>query len=221
MEKYEFIVTKQEEIFPFDGYEISRNVINQKKKKRKYEEIEGLGYGEVDVVSFQKYLMENISPLLKKHPENENNNTGSVFLDVGAGTGKAVIASLPFFTNAVGIEILKELHEKSEKSLEIVQQYLLKSNENSQCRFELGDCLKEDFLPLWKEADVIFIPCTLFSDEMMVKINERIISYVKKGALVITTTRKLNITKKIQKLQETRIDLEKGKLQLLLYIINV
>jgi len=188
------------------GYDISRKEINRAKREGRYDQVEGLGYGEVDVEAFGTYI--RCLPLVKEH---------GVFVDMGSGSGKAVLAAAfsGRFSQSVGVEILEPLHrlaqEAQGRAVEIDGQSA------SIAQFELGDIFsKED---LWKAADVLLVTCTLFTDDMMQRLENMVARLIRPGTIVITTTRPLN-NPRARKLSEGRIKYAKGSLLFIVYLMH-
>lgn len=135
----------------------------------------GYLYGEVTYEGFSGVL-KHIDITSKK-----------IFYDLGSGTGKAIILAslLGNFSQLIGIEIIKDLHEESEK---ILKNYKSKSRE--RIKYILGNFHDIDF----SSADVIHINMNAtcfeyeFSDAMIAKFEA-----LKKGAQILTNTLALEI----------------------------
>ena len=187
------------------GYDLSRQEIQKAKKEKRYDFLEGLGYGEVDMDAFIGFLKS--LPLIRK----------DVFVDMGSGSGKAVLAAAfsEIFTQCIGIEILKPLHllalEAQEKASD------LDDEKATRASFLLGDIF--DHEEIWRKADVMLVTCTLFSDFMMNKLDEFIQRVVRQGTFVITTTRRLS-NPRARLVSENRIKYAKGSLLFIVYYID-
>jgi len=187
------------------GYDISRHEIARAKKEGRFNEVEGLGYGEVDVEAFGGFLRS--LPLA--------HNQG-IFLDLGSGSGKAVLAAAfsGLFSTSVGVEIVEPLHRLATQAAE--RAVRIDAEKAACARFELGDIFEKE--ELWSSADVLFITCTLFTDEMMQKLDSAINRLVRSGSIVITTTRRL-VNSRARLLTEGRIKYAKGSLLFIVYFI--
>lgn len=69
------------------------------------DDLQSLIYGEVDYHSFYRVLRKINAP------------AGSVFYDLGSGTGKAVFVArlTQDFSRCIGIEVLSALHQRAQK----------------------------------------------------------------------------------------------------------
>lgn len=108
-----------------------------------------------------------------------------VLYDLGSGTGKVVVQScLEFpFKKVVGIELCQNRHEKATHALgQLKQRGFIKKKHS--IHFIQGDIVETPC----KDATVIFMCSTCFSDELMTKLAEKI-SQLKKGTRVITLKR--------------------------------
>jgi len=187
------------------GYDISRQEVAKAKKEGRYDEIAGLGYGEVDVEAFATFV--------KALPSTHNNG---VFLDLGSGSGKAVLAAAfaGSFSSCIGVEIVQPLHSLANQALERAKEI---DSERAACvKYVQGDMFgKED---LWKQADVVLVTCTLFTDDMMTRLDESVEDMLRPGTIVITTTRRLT-TPRARLLSEGRVKYAKGSLLFIVYVI--
>mmetsp|Transcript_15157 Transcript_15157/g.18745 ORF Transcript_15157/g.18745 Transcript_15157/m.18745 type:complete len:221 (+) Transcript_15157:44-706(+) len=94
-----------------DGYKISQEVKKTLKNEKRYGELEGITYGEIDVDEFSKLLQD-----IKKVKTGLINS----FYDIGSGTGKPVLVASCVFPDllvAVGIEIVENLHKCAQEAL--------------------------------------------------------------------------------------------------------
>ncbi len=137
-------------------------------------------YGEVMPESFYK-IIQRTEP-----------REGEVFYDLGSGTGKAVIlAALLFnFSECVGIEILKELHETAESILHRlhfeVEPHLHKKT-LPKTVFKHKDFLRCDF----SQADIVFIHATCFYEELWEHLARKL-EQLQSGSRVVTVTKMLH-----------------------------
>lgn len=147
-------------------------------------------YGEIKPASLTK-LFKELG--ITKH---------DVLYDLGSGTGKVVVQScLEFpFKKVVGIELCQNRHEKAVHALEqLKQRGFIKKNH--PIHFIQGDIVETPC----KDATVIFMCSTCFSDELMTKLAEKI-SQLKKGTRVITLKRLPNPKKyKLALMREYRL----------------
>ena len=106
-----------------------------------------------------------------------------VFLDIGSGVGKAVLAAASsHFTSARGVEILNELHVAAESARE-----KLLTSANPQLHkvvtFVCGDALDEDL----SSTQFLFCNCAVFTAEMLSRL-EKICASLPFGALALVTS---------------------------------
>lgn len=178
-----------------DGYEVSRAEIAKEKLEGNYAKTEGLGYGEVDLDAFDAFLRATVPAPGKLE-----------FADLGSGTGKAVLVAAAQFGSSVGVELLRSLHAVAEQAL--AQSAL------ENVTLIAGDMF--DHVEVWARAHVLFITCTLFSDEMMTRVGEYVRDHVQHDALVMCTTRKLKQPGLVL-VKEARIKYAKGSLVCFVY----
>eukprot|EP00968_Pinguiococcus_pyrenoidosus_P013217 scaffold1197_cov228-Pinguiococcus_pyrenoidosus.AAC.3 len=153
-----------------------------------------LVYGEIDFFSFAT-LLEKAQPA-----------PGETFVDLGSGTGKAVVAAALLyghkFSRCAGIEIVPSLYEASliataryeEEDRKIAAFY---AEERAELRWYCGDILDENQvdeqagLSWTADGDVVFVNATCFPTELMDKVTAQA-ETLKQGARVITLTKALN-----------------------------
>ncbi len=152
---------------------IRRNLINDK----------NFIYGEA---SFQ-----SISDILNFIENKENNffmNKDRNFMDIGSGIGKAVLGMCLFnkFERCLGVEIMENLHFKSELIKEKFEKYLkcnnIEKTDISEIEFLLEDILNIDF----SKYDVIFANSTCWTKEFINSLYPKI-TQMKKGSFFINT----------------------------------
>lgn len=133
----------------------------------------------------------------KKYTEE---NEGKVYLDLGSGSGKSVIASalLCNFTKCFGIEFLKSLDDFAKgfeaelyESKEYVVKEMKRITGNSEWKLPEISLVNGDFLEVdWDEADIIFVNSTCFENSLMNCIAVKA-SLCKKGTIMITLTKEV------------------------------
>ncbi len=151
-----------------DGISISlneRNALNISSKE--------FVYGEINFDSFIE-IVDKVKP-----------KEDDIFYDLGSGTGKPCIAiSLVYkIKKAVGIELLNNLWETSNKILKKLREEIRNPLE---IEFRRGNILEEDF----SDGTIIFSHATCFEDQTMEKLEKKLQS-LKKGARIILITKKL------------------------------
>jgi len=177
--------TRLENIFHkiYEEFDFSKINIENKKEKLQKNLIlnKNFIYGESN---FQAML-----DILKFIEIKENNffyDKNKIFLDLGSGIGKAVIAMSLFdkFKKCIGVEIMENLYFKSEivkEKLDI--EYLFKNNlKISEIDFLFDDILNLDF----SNYDVIFANSTCWTKEFINSLFPKICQ-LKKGAYFINT----------------------------------
>jgi hypothetical protein len=118
---------------------------------------------------------------------------GGVFVDIGSGTGKPVLAAILMheFDKVIGIEILSGLHYLS---LELFRKWdkikemedVSEMTKKTQVDLINGDILNVD----WSNADIVYAHSTCFHKNLMNLIGKRA-NLMKQGSFFITTSQKL------------------------------
>eukprot|EP00347_Sterkiella_histriomuscorum_P000997 403373732 len=149
-------------------------------------------YGEIDFNSFADILLG----LQQNHGlfSSEEKNS-KVFYDLGSGFGKPCIAAALILQShlkkCVGVEFLEGLFNKS---LDLKTYYDgLPLTDALQTKPEL-EFKKDDFLKNteWAlEADIVFANATCFEPQMVVEISKALCEKLKKGSIVILSTKSL------------------------------
>jgi hypothetical protein len=133
-----------------------------------------LTYGEINDVD----SMINTFRLLKEHDAFPIPNTQGrdiVFYDLGSGTGRVVmaIALLGYATHCIGIEIQSSLYQTS-KLVQQSYETLLQTHSfytplptPPTIEFHHGSIIDPIHTVQWKEADIVFINCTCFDNDLM------------------------------------------------------
>ena len=153
-----------------------------------------------------------------------------VFLDIGSGTGKAVMVAARnrFFDEARGIELVEGLHEAAEKALvraeeeDEAQASGVEGGESGEggdtslrdrVRLVCSDCLVQD----WSDATVLFAPCTCFTEDMRKEVDRKIQAELRPGTLVISTTKGFTGAGRLRVVDKQRLRYAKGAL---LFIVH-
>uniref|UniRef100_A0A7S2WE10 Histone-lysine N-methyltransferase, H3 lysine-79 specific n=1 Tax=Mucochytrium quahogii TaxID=96639 RepID=A0A7S2WE10_9STRA len=197
-----------------DGYKVSKAVRDDLRGKGKFEETEGLTYGEVRVKEFGLFLGTAVGLCAKQ--------TGKLkFADVGSGTGKAVVAAACALVDApfekcVGVEIVKELHECAESAVAKLEE---SDKVDGVGKIKLYCCDGFDKTDLWIDADVIFVTTTCFTDEMINNLQSLLASKASEGTIVITTTRAFSC-KSMKLLRKERVKYARGALEFMIWKIK-
>jgi len=146
-----------------------------------------LTYGEIDFNSFADIL------------ERLDIHQGDSLVDLGSGTGKALVTAALLFAPRLarihGIELLSSLHSPCCEVLAKLR-VLLESNEayeeHLSCKVtcELGDILATDRTAMdWTVADIVFMNSTLFEPALMVALCQLASLRMRSGTRVVTLTR--------------------------------
>eukprot|EP00960_Hanusia_phi_P064307 765761-Hanusia_phi.AAC.3 len=142
-------------------------------------------YGEISPSSFAE-ILHLVQP-----------KQGETFVDLGSGTGKAVIvaASLFPFSEAIGIEFVEPLHKAATRLHENLCKQVTQNKSTfatpqiGKIRFYLDDAMEFDW---WTKGDVVFAANTCWTDEMNDSLKKRM-AKLRVGARVITMTRSLDL----------------------------
>ena len=183
----EEIIRRKQEVFDRLTKDIPTELGNEVSKKDR-DEMQAnqmtLTYGEISFYSFAE-IFETVKDRYGGFQES------GVFYDLGAGTGKGILAAalLHNFSVCKGIELLPGLCEISASVKELWQAEGEALGEigvtPAQMQFEVGDIFQSD----WTDADCIFANSTCFSSEMMDRISQL---PVQSGAKAITFTKHLD-----------------------------
>ena len=180
-----------------DAYAIARESKRQQRAKGVY--TDGLQYGEVDLQAFATAL-----GWCKPRP-------GEKFVDLGSGSGKAVLAAAALhpFSSATGIELVPQLHDTAVEALGRCETSLLQTKD---VHFTCADAL--DFV--WTDHDVVFVSITCFTDEMVARV-ERDAVKLRPGARMLVTSRALNCGPLLRLLHREKLTYGRGTLTFLAY----
>lgn len=164
--------------------------ISREERKNKNYQSPTLVYGEIEFWPFAEVFLRI------KEKYGGLSHKGGVFVDIGCGTGKPVMAAalLHDFDICLGVEILENLVSACHKVLDVWKwkiirdvsypDYMTEEKTRTQIDFLHTDATTLD----WKAADVVFANSTCFNDALMTKISVKC-DELKPGAFVITTTR--------------------------------
>ena len=183
-----------------DGFKIAKEYRTSLRNEGKFEETEALQYGEIDCKDF--------AILLERFCSDRES-----FIDIGSGTGKAVMvaAGAKLFKKATGIEIVETLHSQAVRA-------------SAELGVEVNLIHQDCFEESWHDYDVVFLPITCFTEEMVARVVSRIKDDVNTGAILIVTStiRKMEDKgmcgpKVLRKLHEQRMKYGKGTMQFAVY----
>ena len=183
-----------------DGYDIARTAKRQQREAGIY--IDGIQYGEVNPEAFATALSW-CAP-----------RAGETFVDLGSGSGKAVLtaALLHPLASATGIEILEPLHKAALRAHEAVLAADARALRTPEVRFECGDALSHP----WTDCDLVFVSLTCFTDEMV----ERVAAdaqRLRSGSRLLCTSRALETGSALRLLRREPIKYGRGMLTFLAY----
>ena len=168
-----------------------------------------LTYGEVDFFSFTMILETAMN-------EGADNKERKLFVDIGHGTGRAVLAAALLnghrFRECRGIEILKPLVDAS---IEAKERYMARTAQRQEFYGHPNDSNARAFVEMmhgdilapsrkggdvangsglsdgeWTDGDIVFANSTCFSQDLMDKISEKA-AELRSGAIIITLTQQL------------------------------
>ena len=155
-----------------------------------------LTYGEIDYTTFAVTIEKIINMYGKPDvgasgPLGILQSNGGLFYDLGAGTGKPVIAAATLhpFDFCTGIELLEGLHTLS---MEAVFSYNSKGRAvglDTQCQMIKGD-FRDFNVKDWTDGDIVFANSTCYDDGIMDSI-ANLGRKLKRGAFVVTISRRL------------------------------
>mmetsp|Transcript_26597 Transcript_26597/g.36644 ORF Transcript_26597/g.36644 Transcript_26597/m.36644 type:complete len:267 (+) Transcript_26597:38-838(+) len=121
-------------------------------------------------------------------------NKGGIFYDLGAGTGKPVIAAAVYhnFDVCYGIELLEGLYSVSLDALNAYNtrgKAKLNRETDTHCQMIQGSFLKLSTKD-WRDADIVFANSTCY-DEVLMSSMAKIAGGMRKGSFFITLTKRL------------------------------
>lgn len=197
-----------------DGYRIAREV--RAKQRRAGVFLEGITYGEVDIGDFARVL-QTVGPA-----------RGETFVDVGSGTGKAVLcaAACHPLRLARGIEILPELHAAASEALGVARAEKTAggatlgaalADGGTEVELHCGDAFAQDepWTAWAATADVVFATTTCFTDDLHAKFGAAV-AEMRVGSRLIVTTQALTSDAFVL-LGEGRLRCAKGSLAYFAY----
>jgi len=208
-----------------DGYALARNYRSQLRADGRFGETESLQYGEIDTYAFARLVVKEAKAAFGSIAPNTLH-----FVDIGAGTGKAVAAAAlsGYFRTCSGFEIVPSLCQAAAQVTKLASHALGKAskpfNGTSDVTTYYRSCLADDpalapapaageaadlhllgrdhLLQLWKQADVFFAPITCFEIEILHKAVREMNALLKPGALVITTSTMTRLDELSREIQE-------------------
>jgi hypothetical protein len=197
-----------------DGYRIAREV--RAKQRRAGVFLEGITYGEVDIGDFTRVL-QTVGPV-----------RGETFVDVGSGTGKAVLCAAACHPLRLvrGIEILPELHAAASEALGVARAEKTAgggtlraalADGGTEVELHCGDAFAqgEPWSAWAATADVVFATTTCFTDELHAKFGAAV-AEMRVGSRLIVTTQALTSDAFVL-LGEGRLRCAKGSLAYFAY----
>jgi precorrin-6B methylase 2 len=141
-----------------------------------------------------------------------NPQQGECFVDIGSGSGKAVLLAAHCFPfeKAYGIEIMESLHEAAEQALAA---YSACTKQQTSISFQRNDA----FAVKWEsDADIVFAPTTCYTDEMYAKMLKQA-ERLREGARLIVSTRPINNPKHFEQVEGGRFKYYRGSLEFYVY----
>jgi SAM-dependent methyltransferase len=171
------------ELFFDTSLEVGKTLSKNERDEKLLAAEKSLIYGEVEFNSFYRVLRK-INPA-----------PGTVFYDLGSGTGKAVFAArfAYDFSKCIGIEILSSLHEQGEK-------VLLRYNKDFKNNLALGQSqhamlYEGSFLDFdWFDGELVFANSTCYDDQLMLALSD-MAGRLQPGAIVVTFTKGMSSDK--------------------------
>jgi len=155
-----------------------------------------LTYGEIDYTTFALTILKILNihgkpDVGSSGPLGILQSNGGLFYDLGAGTGKPVIAAATLhpFDFCTGIELLEGLHTIS---TEAVLGYNSKGRAvglDTQCQMIKGD-FRDLNVKDWTDGDIVFANSTCYDDSIMDSI-ANLGRKMKRGAFIVTISRRL------------------------------
>jgi SAM-dependent methyltransferase len=154
-----------DQIYDQQSYQIASESSSMERRTMKARNFT-LTYGEILYNSFTEILLTTLSR------EKSFFNGGSVFIDLGSGTGKAsVIAALHSnFKSCIGIEIMPSLHQIALESLISWSELSSVHHSPTIIQFIQGSFLDLSFYD-WTIGDLVFANSTCFGREIMSQIS--------------------------------------------------
>ena len=179
-----------------DGYQIARAEKRRQRDAGTF--IEGIQYGEINSEAFAEALSW-VSP-----------RPGETFIDLGSGTGKAVLtaAAVYAFASVTGVEILRPLSDAAVAARERCDLSALPTRD---VRFICADALS---FP-WTCIDVVFVSLTCFTDEQVAMVAHDV-QQLGKGARILVTSRPLQ-SAALKLLKKGDLPYGKGRMRFLAY----
>jgi hypothetical protein len=138
------------------------------------EDTDALVYGEIDMHDFMTELLDKYGGTSAEGGGGGDGTGRRIFVDLGSGTGKAVMAAglCRHFSHVWGIELLPCTSAIAELLIEDYVRDVLPgarpaSNPLLSCSVERGDFFQPDVLARWTGADFVFCNCVTWDQGTM------------------------------------------------------
>lgn len=189
-----------------DGFSVSREAKRKQREAGIFKD--GLQYGEVDIGS----IIELLTGTAVKLEE------GETFVDVGSGTGKAVLAAAATVNVArsFGLEVVPELHECSVQALARFRQQGMAAG-CGEVEFKLCDAFAPESIAEWTMADVMLVTTTCLTPTQIDTIVAAVVERGREGSRLIVTTSTLPPDSRLHLVEKKRRKYGKGSLNFICY----
>lgn len=186
-------------LFSLCSLEEGKKLSNNERKEKKLSQ-GSLTYGEIDFVSFCTILRKVCCG---------NNVSQKVFIDLGSGTGRAVVAArlMEDFAVCEGMELLESLHSASTNVLKFFEssgKQFLHYSSPTEVRVSHESILTYD----WSHGDVVFANSTCFDAALMQSISQQA-EKLKAGSILISFTKSL-VSDKFELLERCKFTMSWG-----------
>ena len=194
-------------IFRDISHETATKISNQARAEGK-ERSNNLIYGEITNLTPFSFIFGFLSDRKEVLWGDETR----VFVDLGSGTGRPVIAAalLHTFELCIGIEFVPDLFKASLRIKSLYENLLISSHDSSpsapKVDFLCGSFLNKEVYNWVENGDVIFINSTCFDTPLMETIGS-LASQMKRSSVVITLSYKLPVTAGFTLLMEERFEM--------------
>ena len=179
-----------------DGYSIAREAKRQQRLDGIF--TDGIQYGEIDCDAFAAAL------------EWCNPQPGETFVDLGSGTGKAVLTAAALYplASAAGVEIMRPLHNAALRALDNCSGAM---HQTTDVFFRCADALDH----AWHEYSLVFVSLTCFTDAQVARVAKDA-HRLRRGSRLLVTSRTLDCSA-LKLLRRECLKYGKGKLLFLAY----